>query len=94
MTRLQRLLIALGIILTVPACTTTKYLPGETVEVKVAVPVPCVPVEVEETPRPTATPDMSLFELVQVALADRAVLEGDNTRLQAANANPCPEVSE
>lgn len=94
MTRLQRLLLALGIILMVPACTTGRYEPPATIPVNIAVPVPCEPVQVEQPVRPQATALMGLFDLVKVALADREVLEGDNERLRAANANPCPEIEQ
>lgn len=94
MTYLQRLLMALGIILLAPACTTTKYLPGETVEVRTAVPIPCKPVEVEQPELPQADIRMGIFELAKVALAKAEILEGYAERLRAANKNPCPELEE
>lgn len=91
MTYLQRLLMALGIILTATACTRTVYQPGPPVEVFIPTPVPCEPVQVPAPVRPKATADMGLFDLAKTALADREVLEGDTERLRAANKNPCPE---
>lgn len=91
MTRLQRWLIAAGIILTVPACTTTRTIPGPPVEVLIPVPVPCEPVAVPAPERPAARPGAGLNELARTALADRRVLEGYAARLAAASQNPCPE---
>jgi hypothetical protein len=91
MTRLQRWLVAMGIILLVPACATTREVPGAPVEVLVPVPVPCEPVVVPTPARPTARPGAGLNELARTALADRRVLEGYAARLAAANQNPCPE---
>lgn len=91
MTRLQRWLVAAGIILLAPACTTTRTIPGPPVEVLIPVPVPCEPVAVPAPERPPARPGAGLNELARTALADRRVLEADNLRLRAANANPCPE---
>lgn len=92
MTRLQRWLVAMGIILLVPACATTREVPGAPVEVLVPVPVPCEPVQVPVPDRPTARAGAGLNELARTALADRRVLEGYAARLAAANQNPCPEV--
>lgn len=92
MTRLQRWLIAAGIILIAPACTRTVTVPGPPVEVSIPVPVPCEPVKVPAPARPKARPGAGLNELTRTALADRKVLEGYAARLAAANQNPCPEV--
>lgn len=77
------------VLLMLPACT-KPYTPPPAVEVKVPVPVPCKPVQVPVPAEPQATADMGLWELTKVALAKLAVKTGDNDRLRAANADPCP----
>ncbi|NCP10396.1 MAG: hypothetical protein GW859_00320 [Sphingomonadales bacterium] len=94
MTRLQRWLIAIGIILTVPACATTRTIPGPPTEVLIPVPVPCEPVQAPAPVRPKVQPGAGLFDLAKTALADRRVLEGHVERLEAANKNPCPEAKQ
>lgn len=69
------------------ACATTPDVPKV---VKVPVPVACEIEQVEAAELPAATADMNVFELVQVALARLMLVEAENTRLRAANENPCP----
>lgn len=91
MTRLKRWLIAAGITLLVPACATTQRLPEE---VLIPVPVPC---EVEQVPPielPQVRPDMNVFEAAKVRMAQLKLLLAENTRLRAANTNPCPSPKE
>lgn len=76
-------------VLMLPACT-KPYTPPPAVEVKVPVPVPCVPVQVPVPAEPKATADMGIFDLTKTALALLSIKTGDNERLRAANANPCP----
>lgn len=91
MTRILRRWLLRGYILFFPltlmACTTTQQLPRE---VRVPVPVPCEVEQVEETALPTAGPDADIAELAKVAAARIKLLLAENTRLRAANNNPCP----
>lgn len=78
------------------ACTTPqpRVIHAPPVGVKVPVPVPCVPVQVPQPERPKARKGMNIFDLAKTVLADRLILVGDNVRLRAANANPCPGASQ
>nr|WP_294850055.1 hypothetical protein [uncultured Sphingomonas sp.] len=92
MNPLMKLWLALGLVMLAPACTKTITVPGPIVEVKVPVPVAC---EIEQVPQSTlpsteAEKQDGTFDLTKYALADRQVLIGENSRLRAANSNPCP----
>ena len=98
MTRLQRWLIATGLILLLPACVGGPSIPDAAppaIEVRVPYAVPCVLAEVpqETLPSSDATADMNIFELTQRALADRKVLEGENSELRVVNEVGCPEIT-
>jgi hypothetical protein len=77
--------------LSLMACTTAQSLPKE---VLVPLPVPCEVEQVEKTELPTASADADIFELAQVAAARVKLLLAENTRLRAANTNPCPATLE
>lgn len=69
------------------ACSTAAKAPTV---VKIPVPVAC---EIEQVPvleKPQATSNMGIFDLTKTALANLRILEAENERLRAANANPCP----
>lgn len=68
-------------------CAHTRELPKE---VLVPVPVPCEVEQVPETELPQVRPDMNVFEAAQVRMAQLKLLLAENTRLRAANTNPCP----
>lgn len=68
-------------------CVHTPDLPKE---VLVPVPVPCEVEQVSETDLPKVRPDMNIFEVAQVRMAQLKLLTAENTRLRAANNNPCP----
>jgi hypothetical protein len=87
MTRLQRWLVAMGIILLVPACATTPELPKE---VRIPIPVPCEIEQVPATELPVAEPDANVARKAAVAAARIELLKAENTRLRAANNSPCP----
>lgn len=91
MTRLQRWLVAVGIVLIAPACATTPQLPKETL---VPVPVPCEIEQVETSELPVAAPGASIAEKAKVAAARIKLLLADRERLVAANTNPCPKPKE
>ena len=86
MTRLQRWLAAMGIILLVPACATSPRLPKE---VFIPIPVPCEIVQVPETELPVAEPDANVARKAAVAAARIELLLAENLQLRAANNNPC-----
>ncbi|WJY17663.1 hypothetical protein QQS45_08380 [Alteriqipengyuania flavescens] len=70
--------------------------PEEPVIAEVIVPVPCEVRQVPEAPDPAtrARRGDDIFTLAKIAAASRRVLLGDNEELRAANAGPCPEVSQ
>lgn len=63
--------------------------------VYIPVPVPCevAPVESSTLNTDDGVPD-DIFEATKQLLADLGLLEGDREKLQAANTDPCPEVTE
>lgn len=87
MTRLQRWLVAMGIILLVPACASTPELPKE---VRIPIPVPCEIEQVPATELPVAEADANVARKAAVAAARIELLKAENTRLRAANNSPCP----
>lgn len=58
--------------------------------VKVPIAVACEIEQVPESELPQAAPGANVFELTTVALARLKILMAENTRLRAANNNPCP----
>ena len=79
-------------------CTTGRTLPPQAppaVRVEVPVPVACEIEQVPAGPRPSAQaqPDMGIYDLTKIALAERRILLGENERLRAANNTPCPGAS-
>lgn len=90
MTLILRRWLARGLILFAPAalaaCSTTAPMPKV---VKVAIPVPCEIAQVPPAVRPKATPEMGLYDLVKVVLADLRILEAENAQLRAANTANC-----
>jgi hypothetical protein len=71
-------------------CTNTKEIAGPPVVAKVAVPVACEIEQVPASQRLTAPKGSGIFDLTKTALSDRRRLMAENTRLRAANNNPCP----
>lgn len=69
------------------ACSTT---PKPPTVVKIPVPVECKIEQVPPSEKPKAAADMGIFDLAKVALAQLRIVEAENTRLRAANSNPCP----
>jgi hypothetical protein len=74
-------------LLALSACATTQRLPSE---VLVPVPVPCEVEQVPATELPQVSPDMNIFDAAKVRMAQLKLLLAENTRLRAANNNPCP----
>lgn len=69
--------------------------PPAPVVAKVAVPAAC---EIEQVPMPAYPGDLvqkgdDVYTLARLAMADRRVRIAERDRLRAANANPCPEIT-
>jgi hypothetical protein len=77
------------------ACATTEPPIPAIQEVLVPVPVAC---EIQQVPPPElpsakARKGMDIWQLAQIALAERRVMMADAARLRAANQTPCPATS-
>lgn len=81
-------LLTSALALLLAGCAHTQELPEE---VLVPLPVPCEIEQVPETELPQVRPDMNVFEAAQVRMAQIKLLLAENTKLRAANTNPCPE---
>lgn len=92
MSRLQRWLRHVGIILTAPlslaACSTTPSVPEK---VYIPIPVPCEVEQVPETELPVAEDEANVARKAAVAAARIQLLLAENLQLRAANNNPCPK---
>lgn len=88
----------LMLVVLLPSCAGKSALPpppAPAVEVLVPVTKPCEVAQVPSSPLPSAGGVPSdIYEAVKRVLADRQVLLGDREKLQAANSNPCPEVTQ
>lgn len=70
--------------------------PPAPVVAKVAIPVACA---IEQVPMPAYPGDLvrkgdDVYTLARLAMADRRVRIAERNRLRAANASPCPEVTQ